>query len=198
MKKSLVTLALAAFSLLSMNAKSTVEVEWNFDSSESRMVQSDAHLYVRPFVVDLELLTKDRLSWEIKVSGEEYGSRVSYNSRGEVLMDATQLNLKTYAVYLASVGKKAAIGGSSLKFDVLVAPLFNMSFNQNECTIEFTGYPAKYTNWKSATIDEFEHWIMFDRNQGETKQGVNGTVGVEEREVRINENRSSLGSLLGK
>ena len=198
MKKSLMTLALAAFSLLPMNAKSTVEVEWNFDSSESRMVQSDAHLYVRPFVVDLELLTKERLSWEIKVSGEEYGSRVSYNSRGEILMDATQLNLKTYAVYLASVGKKAAIGGSSLKFDVLVAPLFNMSFNQNECTIEFTGYPAKYTNWKSATIDEFEHWIKFDRNQGETKQGVNGTVGVEEREVRINENRSTLGSLLGK
>lgn len=194
------TLALAAFSLLSMNAKTTVvNEEWNFDTSESRMVQCDAHLYVRPFVVDLELLTKERLSWEVKVSGEEYGSRVSYNSKGEILMDATQLNLKTYAVYLASVGKKAPIGGSSLKFDVLVAPLFNMSCNQYECTIEFTGYPAKYTNWKSATIDEFERWIKFDRNQVETKQGVNGTVGVEEREVRINDNtRSGLGSLLGK
>lgn len=192
------TLALAAFSLLPINAKSTVEVEWNFDSSESRMVQSDAHLYVRPFVVDLELLTQERLSWEVKVSGEEYASRISYNAKGEMIMDATQLNMKTYGVYLASVGKQAPIEGRSMKFDVLVAPLFNMSFNQDGCTIEFTGYPAKYTNWGTATIDEFERWIKYDRNQGETKQGVNGAVGVEEREVRINENKSVNGAISGK
>lgn len=198
MKRKLIGFVAATFSVLSLQAKSTVEVEWNYDSSESRMVQSDAHLYVRPFVVDLELLTEKRLSWEVSVSGEEYASRLSMNSKGEIMMDATQLNLKTYAVYLASVGKKAPIGNSGLTFDVLVAPLFNMTFNQNGCTIEFTGYPAKYTNWKSATIDEYERWIKFDRNQGETKQGVNGTVGVEEKEVRVNENKSTIGSLLGK
>lgn len=190
-------LAVAAYGVSC--AKNNVEVEWNFDTSESRMVQADAHLYVRPFIVDLEILTKERLSWKVTISGDEYASRVSLNSKGEIMMEATQQNMQSYAIYRASVGDASPIGTNSITCDVIVAPLFNMKFNQNGCVIEFTGYPARYTNWKSATVDEFRQWIMYDRDQEQTKRGVAGTVGVEEREVRVKEdNGGLLNSLTGK
>ena len=192
MKKTVFTLLLAAGAFLSSNAKNDVEVQWNYDTSQSRMVQGDAHLYVRPFVVDLKLLTDERLSWHVEISGTEYESRLDMDSRGEINMENSQQNLQSYAIYKASVGTQAPIGHAAIKCDVIVAPLFNMTFNQNGCVIDFTGYPAAYTNWKSATLDEFERWIQYDRNQTDTKRTVKGSVGVQEVEVRSKSAHNSL------
>lgn len=195
MKKTVFTLLLAAGAFVSTSAKNDVEMQWNYDTSQSRMVQGDAHLYVRPFVVDLKLLTEERLSWHVEIKGTEYESRLDIDSRGEINMENSQQNLQSYAIYKASVGTEAPIGRAALKCDVIVAPLFNMTFNQDGCVIDFTGYPAAYTNWKSATLDEFERWIRYDRNQTDTKHTVNGSVGIQEVEIR---NVKSSNSLIGK
>lgn len=200
MKKTVFTLLLAAGAILPLSAKTNVEEQWNFGAAQSRMLQSDAHLYVRPFVVELQLTGNERLSWKMRFGGEEYVSRWSLDSRGEVNPDQTKINMQNYAVYKASVGEAAPIGSKEgVKCDVIVAPLFNMSFSQDSCIIEFTGYPAVYSNWHTATPDEFDKWIKFDHNQSDTKKTVNGTVGVQEVEVRTVQNSSTpLGRLTGK
>lgn len=194
MKKTVFTLLLAAGALQPLSAKNVVEEQyWNFGSSQSRMVQSDAHLYVRPFVVELQLMGTERMSWKMRIGGDEYISRWSCDSRGDINPDQTKLNMQNYAVYKASVGEAVPFGHKeSVKCDVIVAPLFNMSFTQDSCFIEFTGYPAVYSNWHTATPEEFDKWIKYDRNQSDTKKTVNGTVGVNEVEVRTVQNEGGL------
>lgn len=179
----MLTFLLAAGAFLPLSAKTDVEVEWNFKNSQARMVSSDSHLYVRPYTVELALIDSIRYKWRVRITGEEYQSRLSFDNRGDINIEQSQRNMQSYAVYKASVGAEAPISGSPIECDVILAPLFNMSFNQAGCEIEFTGYPAVYKNWKTATITEFEKWILYDRNQSDTKKTIGGNVGVSEVEI---------------
>ena len=166
MKKTVFSLLLAAGTLIPLSAKTDVEEQWwSFKNSQARMVSSDAHLYVRPYTVEIALMDSTRHKWRIPVSGDEYKSRLSFDNRGDINLEQTQRNMQTYAVYQASVGAMPTLAGKNIECDVILAPLFNMTFDQSGCVIEFTGYPAVYKNWKTATIEEFERWIYFDRDQ---------------------------------
>lgn len=199
MKKTVFTLLLAAGTLLSMSAKTDVEVQWSYKNSQARMVSSDAHLYVRPYTVELALMDSTRYKWRVPITGDDYNSRLSFDNRGDINIEQTQRNMQTYAVYKASVGAQSPEGRNKVECDVILAPLFNMEFNQNGCVIEFTGYPAVYKNWGTATIEEFERWIYFDRDQSDTKKTIGGKIGVQEVEVRNVQNGSTLrGGITGK
>lgn len=199
MKKTVFTLLLAAGTLLPLSAKTDVEVEWSFNNSQARMVSSDAHLYVRPYTVELALIDSIRYKWRVPISGDDYKSRLSFDNRGEINIEQSQRNMQTYAVYKASVGAEASENHGRIECDVILAPLFNMTFNQSGCVIEFTGYPAVYKNWKTATINEFERWIYFDRDQSDTKKTIGGNVGVQEIEVRnVQRGSETLRSLISK
>lgn len=204
MKKVIAMLLAAA--VLPAVARDEVQVEWSYDTSEARMLNSDAKLFVRPFVTDLELVvppkatekTAKRIYWEITITGQEYLSLAAYDNKGNMVQNLTESNMKNHAVYLASVGKAAPVNNEMLTFDILVAPLFDMSFNQSGCTIRFTGYPARYTNWQPATPEQFSEWIRSSENgQTETRRGINSGVGVEEVEVK-KERASGMSALIGK
>ena len=192
MKKTVFTLLMAAGAILPLSAKTDVEEQWSFKNSQARMVSSDAHLYVRPYTVEIALVDSTRHKWRIPVTGDEYKSRMSFDNRGNINLEQTQRNMQTYAVYQASVGAMPTMANKHIECDVILAPLFNMTFDQSGCIIEFTGYPAVYKNWKTATIEEFERWIYFDRDQSDTKKTIGGKVGVQEVEVRNVQSNSGI------
>lgn len=193
MKKVITILAAALLALPAIAKDEIVEREWNYDTSEARMLNSDAKLFVRPFVVDLELVVKPapnekaakRITWEKSIAGEKYISLAAFDNKGNILIDETAANMKSHVVYLASTGELKPTNNEMLTFDILVAPLFDMSINQSGCTIRFTGYPARYTNWQPATSEQFNEFIRSGENgKTETKRGVHGNIGIESVEVR--------------
>lgn len=193
---------------LTAPAKDEVEVEFNYNTAEARMLNSDAKLFVRPFVADLQLIAqpaaKDgvapRINWEKTFTAKEYLSLAVVDKKGGIVFDATETNIKNHVVYLASVGKLAPLNYSAIEFDILVAPLFDFTLDQNSCTIRFTGYPARYTNWQPATALQYQEWIQSHENgRTETRRGVTGNVGVQQVDViKDNERAEAVKGLIGR
>lgn len=193
MKKFFIA-ALAALAVIPAAADTKVTNAWTYSSSQARMTSGDASLFVRPLVVEIKPTSTTRLKYTKTITGTEFESRLAQNYRGEIDIEATKDNMRSYVVYLASMGQLAPKNGSAVECDVFLAPLFDMTFNyqgdKGECVIEFTGYPAVYTNWKTATDTEYNGWIRYEQEQklGKVRQ-VQGTIGVEETEVRTQTSR---------
>lgn len=194
MKKMLALGCMAIAAILTAGAKNVSESTWSFGSAESRMTQGDASMFVKPIVVELVPKSKTRLKWRIEIKGDDYVSRLAYTPSGDVNIEGSQFNMQTYAVYLASVGELASTDGKSMTCDVLLAPLFNMQFTESNCIVEFTGYPADYANWQTATVEEFQNWILNENRvkRDSSKATVRGTVGVEEVSVKQGDRLSGL------
>lgn len=190
MKKML--LMLAAVATLTAAARTTETSEWSYNSSEARFTDGATQIFVRPVTVDAVPVKSangrvERASFNYTIAGDEYVARLAYNNRGEINVEQSEINLKNYLIYLASVGKLADVKGVTRVCDVFLAPIFNMAFDQNKVTIEFSGYPAVFENWGIANQDEYSKWIYYEERNpkitGARDVEVRAPIGVEQREV---------------
>ncbi len=112
----------------------------DYRQSQSRMLEPQQQVFVRPLVVDLVVTKPDRQTdnWPF------------------LDVDITKMttqdvdNLKINALYLSAQKHDA---------DVIVAPTFDIRTVKKGIEITVIGFPAKYQNWKVATKEEDYKWI---------------------------------------
>lgn len=133
MKKSaLVALALGALSLTATAQTDGSQVL--FQDTETHISQPELRVFVNPMVCDLQILypTNPR---------RDFSTSFIIKSL-ESLTEAEFQNLRKRALYQFTDKEKA---------DIIIEPIFNSyitSGNTKELTIEITGFPAKYTNFR--------------------------------------------------
>lgn len=139
MKKTFLFLAFTA-ALSGLSQSATAQTKGEYRQSQSRMIEPQQEVFVRPLVVDLHVTTTDRQKavWPFP-DVDIYKMTVS---------DVE--NLKINALYLTA---------QKFDADVIVAPTFDIRTVKKGIEITVIGFPAKYENWKVATEEEDYKWI---------------------------------------
>ncbi len=109
-----------------------------FQQSQTRIIEPLQDVYVRPLVVDLEIIKTDR---------QVYGPFTEYMDK-----DVTQISLAE----LDDAKKNAAYNAAIIDdADVIVAATFDVRTPEKGKGILITvrGYPAKYTNWRKVSAN---------------------------------------------
>lgn len=105
----------------------------NFQQSQTRIIEPLQDVYVRPLVVDLDIIKEER---------QVYGPFMDYIDKdiSQITFDMLE-EAKKNAAYNASIIDDA---------DVIVAATFDIRTPEKGKGIMITvrGYPAKYTNWR--------------------------------------------------
>lgn len=111
-----------------------------YRQSQSRMIEPQQQIFVRPLVVDLRVTATER-------------QKAIWPFHDVDIYKMTTLdleNLKINALYLTS---------QKLDADVIVAPTFDIRTVEKGIEITVVGFPAKYENWKVADKEEDYKWI---------------------------------------
>lgn len=111
-----------------------------YRQSQSRMIEPQQQVFVRPLVVDLRVTTTERQKavWPFP----------DVDIFKMTVQDVE--NLKINALYLTS---------QKLDADVIVAPTFDIRTVKKGIEITVIGFPAKYENWKVAETEADYKWI---------------------------------------
>ena len=112
----------------------------DYRQSQSRMLEPQQQVFVRPLVVDLNVTTNERQKavWPFP----------DVDITKMTVQDVA--NLKINALYLTA---------QKFDADVIVAPTFDIRTVKKGIEITVIGFPAKYQNWKVATKEEDYQWI---------------------------------------
>ncbi len=112
----------------------------DYRQSQSRMLEPQQQVFVRPLVVDLNVTTNERQKavWPFP----------DVDITKMTVQDVS--NLKINALYLTA---------QKFDADVIVAPTFDIRTVKKGIEITVIGFPAKYQNWKVATKEEDYQWI---------------------------------------
>lgn len=140
------SLLILFFTIISTTVALAQKIESiNFRQSQSRIAEPNMEVFVRPLVVDLEVIGEDRI--------EEVCSFPNVRLT-ELSLDMLQ-NLKASALFNCSQKYNA---------DVIIAAMFDIqSFEDNKgygINVTVVGYPAKYKNWKPAIENSEYQWIL--------------------------------------
>ncbi len=134
---------LSIMAIDNVNAQKVESV--NFRQSQSRINEPNMAVFVRPLVVDLEVINQERVESESNfpnVKLTDLTSEKLYNLKATALFECSQTN----------------------HADVIIGAMFDIqSFENNNgygIKIKVVGYPAKYTNWKPATSNDEYEWIL--------------------------------------
>lgn len=133
MKKMLLSVLAVVFTM-GVYAQSNVR----FQQSQTRIIEPLQDVYVRPLVVDLEIIKSER---------QVYGPFAEYLDKDVSQISMAELdNAKKNAVYNAAIIDDA---------DVIVAATFDVRTPEKGKGILITvrGYPAKYTNWRKVSAN---------------------------------------------
>lgn len=116
----------------------------DFRQSQARIIEPLQDVYVRPLVVDLEIIKEDI---------QAYGPFTEY---GET--DVTALTYQLLEEAKKNAAYRAAITDNA---DVIVGATFDIRTPAGGKGIEVTvrGYPAKYTNWRKIEPSDYE-WLQ--------------------------------------
>lgn len=114
--------------------------------TQARLVDIYSRAYVKPLTVELLVdKNKGRITDEWPLTKEQ----------AETEMGGNLENIRSYAVYMSSQKHQA---------DAIVAATFNFRTNNkgDGYLITVTGYPASFTNWKTAEENDYE-WIRMEK-----------------------------------
>ena len=145
-----VALVLIGFSASAQKSSTSVK----FRDSQARIIEPVQHVYIRPLTAELKVLTElGKLNDVHKFTPEEVDAL-----KGDIS------NLRTQALFLTCNMK------GRTQFDVVVGALFDVKYVSETGVYEVTvtGYPAVYTNWKSAQPED-EQWIDGERRSNSSK-----------------------------
>lgn len=121
------------------------KTEFRFQDTQARLLDVSSNAYVKPLTVELQVLTKERISEIIPLNRQE----VEQDMKGDLN------NIRSYAVYRASQIHNC---------DVIVAATFNIRTAGGGYEVNIIGYPANFVNWKTATQADYE-WIRMEKTQ---------------------------------
>lgn len=121
-------------------SQSVVAQKVEYRQSQSRMLEPQQQVFVRPLVVDLNVMNNERqeATWPFP----------DVDITKMTVQDVS--NLKINALYLTA---------QKFGADVIVAPTFDIRTEKKVFKITVIGFPAKYENWKVATKEEDYRWI---------------------------------------
>lgn len=112
----------------------------NYRQSQSRMVEPQSQVFVRPLVVELQVLNSERQvdEWEVPE------------------LDITKATVEDIANEKVNALYKSAQKHDA---DVIVAPTFDIRTAKKGIVITVIGFPAKYVNWQVAREERDYKWI---------------------------------------
>lgn len=164
MKKHLFSATIAL--LLSIGfAQPIMAQKGEYRQSQSRMIEPQQEVFVRPLVVDLNVITDSR-------------QKASWNFPEADITKMTVLdmsNLKANALYLTA---------QKFDADVIVAASFDIHSVKKGLEITVIGFPAKYTNWKVASKEEDYKWIKEIYGTQNRYNPINMTKALEENAAK--------------
>lgn len=135
--KFLLVLLMAMFGL-SQTVKAQTKDEYR--QSQSRMLEPQQQVFVRPLVVDLKVTTTERQKAVWSFPDVDINKMTTQDVE----------NLKINSLYLTA---------QKFDADVIVAATFDVRTVKKGLEITVIGFPAKYENWKVATKEEDYKWI---------------------------------------
>lgn len=140
MRKKVFLWAILAL-LLGVSQQSFAQTRNEYRQSQSRMVEPQQQVFVRPLVVDLRVTTDERQKaiWPFP------DVDINKMTVGDVA------NLKINAMYLTA---------QKFDADVIVAPTFDIRTVKKGIEITVIGFPAKYENWQVASQESDYKWIQ--------------------------------------
>jgi len=117
--------------------------EFRFQDTQARLLDVMSNAYVKPLTVELQVMTKKRISEIIPLTKQE----VEQDMKGDLS------NIRSFAVYRASQIHDC---------DVIVAATFNVRTAGDGYEVNVIGYPANFVNWKTASQEDYE-WIKMEK-----------------------------------
>ena len=135
--KFLLVLLMAMFGL-SQTVKAQTKDEYR--QSQSRMLEPQQQVFVRPLVVDLKVTTTERQKAVWPFPDVDINKMTTQDVE----------NLKINSLYLTA---------QKFDADVIVGATFDVRTVKKGLEITVIGFPAKYENWKVATKEEDYKWI---------------------------------------
>lgn len=164
MKNHLLSAALVLLLSLGMTQPIMAQ-KGEYRQSQSRMIEPQQEVFVRPLVVDLHVITESR-------------QKASWNFPDADITRMTVLdmsNLKANALYLTA---------QKFDADVIVAASFDIRSVKKGLEITVIGFPAKYTNWKVASKEEDYKWIKEIYGTQYRYNPINMTKALEENAAK--------------
>ncbi len=114
--------------------------------TQARLLDVTSNAYVKPLTVELEIIDSQGRIRDVWPLTRE---QVEVEFQGDIR------NIRSYAVYMSS---------QKHNVDVIVAATFNFSTNEEGTgyNIVVVGYPAIFTNWRTANDTDYE-WIRMEK-----------------------------------
>lgn len=140
--KKLFVYALVALSSVSCSTY-TYTATSSMENTQARILNANASAYVTPLTVELDVSSRVTDVWTLT------------KEEAESDMGGNLANIRSWAAYKSARKYDA---------DVIVSPIFNITSNSagDGYEVEVIGFPAKYTNWKSATKEDYE-WMAIEK-----------------------------------
>lgn len=143
MKKLIVMVSLVLACAGQVAAQKTVV---KMQDTQARLLDVTSNAYVKPLTVELIVdKSKGRITDEWVLTKEQ----------AEQELKGDLANIRSFGVYMSSQKHKA---------DVIVAATFNFRTNDagTGYLLTVVGYPASFTNWKTADASDLE-WIRMEK-----------------------------------
>lgn len=169
MIKKLVFIPIAALTF-TLNIQAQKDIR--YEQSQARVIEPLQDVYVRPLVVDLEI---------IKSQCQEYGpfQEFEYKDMSQITIADVE-DAKKNAIYKAALIDNA---------DVIVGATFHITDSKKGKGVDVTlrGYPAKYINWRKVGSDpktDDYQWLgesLFKGQEVRVKTGMNDKAQAVEK-----------------
>lgn len=143
------------------------KVVYNYQETQARSVDSQAHSYVEPMVTQMEVIKGLGEKGRDLVTGELFLP----NDEAEALLQGmtTTENIRNYAIYwLIDELEK----NKNMQVDAIVSPTFFIKSSEQGKTkgfiVKVKGFPAKFGTWRTAVQKDYE-WIRLEQIQSSLK-----------------------------
>lgn len=147
MKRFTITVIALAMLSIAANAQKTVVTTKEFSDTQARMLEVTAKSYVRPLIVDLNVVG-ERMKFSKKYT----------RTAVEIAMGGSLDNLRSRAIYDAT---------DQFNCDAIVAATFKIELSQDgtHYDLEMKGFPANFvqSSWHPMNEKDYE-WIKVDKN----------------------------------
>lgn len=134
-----------------------------YDESSAYYLDVQGRGFVTPLISDISV-GEQRITFV-----QEFANNLSEADANSLFTPAIVQYMKNYTLTQAAIANNA---------DIIVSPLIDVKTSQDYTTITvtLTGYPARYTNFRNATKDDFETLRLSEKTAAEQKLAEKGII----------------------